>query len=45
MGVLPREGATDDVQWFEVEPGYVFHALNAHDEPGPDGSRHHHLDP
>ncbi|MGI8938228.1 MAG: carotenoid oxygenase family protein [Iamia sp.] len=38
VGVLPREGTAADVQWFEVEPCYVFHALNAHDEPGPDGT-------
>ena len=33
VAVLPREGAEDggDVRWFDVEPGYVFHVLNAHD--------------
>ncbi len=32
IGVLPREGDDDDVKWFEVEDGYVFHTLNAHDD-------------
>ncbi len=32
FGVIPREGADADVQWFDVEPCYVFHTLNAHDE-------------
>ena len=38
VGVLPREGTAADVRWFEVEPCYVFHALNAHDVAGPDGT-------
>lgn len=38
VGLLPREGTGADVTWFEVDPCYVFHALNAHDEPGADGS-------
>jgi carotenoid cleavage dioxygenase len=33
VGVLPREGAADDVQWADVEPCYVFHPLNAYDLP------------
>lgn len=32
VGVLPLEGGPGDVQWFEVEPCYVFHPLNAHDD-------------
>jgi carotenoid cleavage dioxygenase len=32
FGVMPREGIDSDVQWFDVEPCYVFHTLNAHDE-------------
>jgi carotenoid cleavage oxygenase len=35
VGVLPREGGSDDVRWFEVDPCYVFHPLNAY-EDGPD---------
>jgi carotenoid cleavage oxygenase len=36
VGLLPREGEAEDVRWFEVEPCYVFHPLNAYDRP--DGS-------
>ncbi len=32
LGVLPREGTDADVAWFEVEPCYVYHPLNAHDD-------------
>ncbi len=32
FGVMPREGSGADVQWFDVDPCYVFHTLNAHDE-------------
>ena len=32
IGVMPRDGGTDDVRWFEIEPCYVFHPLNAYDE-------------
>ncbi|HEY2814466.1 MAG TPA: carotenoid oxygenase family protein [Acidimicrobiales bacterium] len=32
IGLLPREGDADDVRWFEVEPCYVFHPLNAYDD-------------
>ena len=31
LGVLRRDDPHGDVRWFEVEPCYVFHALNAHD--------------
>lgn len=33
VGLLPREGGADDVRWFDVEPCYVFHPLNAYDTP------------
>jgi carotenoid cleavage dioxygenase len=33
IGVMPREGANADVRWFDVEPCYVFHPLNAYDSP------------
>lgn len=39
IGVLPREGTGADVRWFEVDPCYVFHPLNAYDEPGADGGQ------
>jgi carotenoid cleavage dioxygenase len=32
LGVMPRGGSNADVRWFEVEPCYVFHPLNAFDE-------------
>ena len=30
--LLPRDGGDDDVQWFDVEPCYVFHPMNAYDD-------------
>jgi carotenoid cleavage dioxygenase len=32
LGVMPREGGNDDVQWIEMDPCYVFHVLNAFDD-------------
>jgi carotenoid cleavage dioxygenase len=32
VGVMPREGTADDLRWFDVEPCYVFHPMNAYDE-------------
>jgi carotenoid cleavage dioxygenase len=32
VGVMPREGENRDVRWFDVEPCYVFHPLNAYDD-------------
>ncbi|MEM9037531.1 MAG: carotenoid oxygenase family protein [Actinomycetota bacterium] len=29
VGLLPKGGAAADVRWFEVEPCYVYHPLNA----------------
>ncbi len=34
LGVMPRTGGSADVRWFETEPAYVFHPLNAYDEDG-----------
>ena len=31
VGVMPRDGANADVRWFDVEPCYVFHPMNAYD--------------
>jgi carotenoid cleavage oxygenase len=31
VGVMPRAGGNDDVRWFDVEPCYVYHPLNAYD--------------
>ncbi|MBB5915832.1 carotenoid cleavage dioxygenase [Nocardia transvalensis] len=32
IGVMPREGGNADVRWFDIEPCYVFHPLNAYDD-------------
>lgn len=32
IGLLPRNGESADVQWFEIDPCYVFHTLNAYEE-------------
>ena len=32
VGVMPRDGGAGDVVWFEVEPCYVFHPMNAFEE-------------
>ncbi|MFD8495022.1 carotenoid oxygenase family protein [Amycolatopsis sp. NPDC059657] len=32
IGVMPREGSAADVRWFDVEPCYVFHPMNAYDD-------------
>ncbi|MCP2334975.1 carotenoid oxygenase family protein [Actinomadura rupiterrae] len=32
IGVMPREGATRAVRWFDVDPCYVFHVGNAHED-------------
>ncbi|MEM9173961.1 MAG: carotenoid oxygenase family protein [Myxococcota bacterium] len=31
IGIMPREGRNADVRWFEVDPCYVFHTVNAWD--------------
>ena len=31
LGVMPRHGTKQDVQWFEIDPCYVFHPVNAHE--------------
>lgn len=30
---MPREGDNHDVRWFEIEPAWVFHPMNAYDTP------------
>lgn len=32
VGLIPLGGGGSDVRWFEVDPCYVFHAVNAHDD-------------
>ncbi|MCV7198511.1 carotenoid oxygenase family protein [Mycobacterium angelicum] len=32
IGVMPREGGNRDIRWFDIEPCYVYHPLNAYSE-------------
>lgn len=32
LGVMPRDGGNDDVVWHEIEPCFVFHPVNSHEE-------------
>ncbi len=32
LGVMPRTGTNADVRWFEIDPCFVFHPVNAHEE-------------
>jgi carotenoid cleavage dioxygenase len=32
LGVMPRNGGNADVRWFDVDPCFVFHPMNAHEE-------------
>jgi carotenoid cleavage dioxygenase len=34
VGLLPRSGTVGDIRWFEVDPCWVFHTLNAYDDDG-----------
>ena len=34
LGVMPRNGTSDDVRWFETDSCYVFHPMNGWDEDG-----------
>jgi carotenoid cleavage dioxygenase-like enzyme len=43
IGIMPRMGTDKDVRWFEIDPCYVFHPLNAYvdgDEVVCDVGRH-----
>ncbi|MEM6954615.1 MAG: carotenoid oxygenase family protein [Myxococcota bacterium] len=31
VGVVPKDGTSDDVRWFDVDPCYVYHPMNAYD--------------
>ncbi len=31
LGVMPRNGSDADVRWFEIDPCYVFHPMNAYE--------------
>ena len=30
LGVMPRNGTNGDVRWFDIDPCYVFHPMNAY---------------
>jgi carotenoid cleavage dioxygenase-like enzyme len=32
FGIIPRYGASDEVKWFEADPTYVLHWLNAYED-------------
>jgi carotenoid cleavage dioxygenase len=32
LGVMPRHGTNDDVVWYEIDPCYVFHPMNAYED-------------
>ncbi len=32
LGLLPRDGSSTDVRWFEIDPCFVFHTLNAFED-------------
>lgn len=32
IGLLPRDGDGRDVRWFDIDPCYVFHTLNAYED-------------
>ncbi|OQS12973.1 carotenoid oxygenase [Nocardia donostiensis] len=32
VGVMPRDGGNTDIRWFEVDPCWVFHPMNAYDD-------------
>jgi carotenoid cleavage dioxygenase len=32
MGLIPRTGGNDQVKWFDVNPCFVFHGLNAYED-------------
>ncbi|MGW0252164.1 carotenoid oxygenase family protein [Nocardia goodfellowii] len=34
LGVLRRDDPYGEIRWFAIDPCYVFHSLNAYDEPG-----------
>ncbi|MEU8894524.1 carotenoid oxygenase family protein [Nocardia sp. NPDC048505] len=34
LGVLRRDDPHGEIRWFGIDPCYVFHTLNAYDEPG-----------
>lgn len=37
FAVIPRRGASDEVRWFEADPTYVLHWINAYEETDREG--------
>lgn len=33
MGVMPRSGGDADIMWFEINNGFIFHTMNAYENP------------
>ncbi len=33
VGLIPRHGSVQDMRWFDADPSYVFHPMNAFDTP------------
>ena len=33
LGVLPHDGTDQDIVWLDIDPCYIFHTLNAYDDP------------
>ncbi len=38
LGVMPRNGSASDVKWFDIDPCYVFHPMNAYERLDADGT-------
>jgi carotenoid cleavage dioxygenase len=38
IGVLPRTGGPDAIRWFDIEPCFVCHPLNAYERPAGNGT-------
>ncbi len=34
LGLMPRDGGSEDVRWFDIDPCFVFHTLNAYEDAG-----------
>jgi carotenoid cleavage dioxygenase len=32
IGVMPRQGSNEDVRWFDIEPCYIYHTMNAYED-------------
>ena len=32
MGVMPRTGSSKDIKWFDIDPCYVYHTMNAYEQ-------------